>query len=203
MTSFDLAVAVSHRDSPALGLPEDAFPSLRVAGPGVSLQNLLFQTDGGLLLRTSVSVLPDAAAALDDALVSTARHGGQVWEGAAELGLAFSVGDDDLLGVTLGWHGLAGPLLLNSSLAASLYWIHMPEEPEAFGWSLRVTPAQFIPANERVLMSPLSVDWRMAVDGFGLGLEVQWVGAPKAGEEDIPGEGIAAIIRLGFGGFSF
>ncbi len=203
MTSFDFVLAISHRDSVAIGLPESAFPSLRVAGPGLSINSLLFETDGGLLLRTSVGVLPDFMAALDDALVSTSRHGGQMWEAAAELGLGLAVGGDDILGLTLGWHGLSGPLLLNSSLAASLHWLHMPEDPGGFGWTLRVTPAQFVPANERMFLSPLSIDWRMAVDGFSFGLELQWVGAPKASEDDIPAEGMAAIVRFGAGAFSF
>jgi len=52
-------------------------------------------------------------------------------------------------------------------------------------------------------MSPLSVDLRLLGDDISFGFEFQWVGKPKPGEQHIPGEGVAAFIRLGFGGFFF
>jgi len=202
-TSVDLAVAVSYRDTKALGRSEESFPSLRVAGPGVSVGTTSFETDGGLMFRYQAGLLPDFAGLFNDKTKSSARWGAQAWEAAVDVGLGAAVGEDDVIGLTVGWHIQAGPLLINSSIAAAFHWIHMPEDPEEFGWALRVTPLQLIPANERWLMSPLSVDLRLLGDDISFGFEFQWVGKPKPGEQHIPGEGVAAFIRLGFGGFFF
>lgn len=201
--SMDFGAAVSHRDSAGLGRDETRFPSTRIAGPGFGFEGVFADGRGGLLLRWSMGVLPDAMAAFDGDRVSSSRWGGQMWWAAADLGFSFGVSDSGVLGFSIGWHGHSGPLLLNSSAAVSAHYMHLPAEVDGLGFYARLTPLQLMPSNERWVMSPLSLDLRVAFEGISFGTEFQYVGAPAVGDEDIPGEGWAFIFRVGAGRFFF
>jgi hypothetical protein len=201
--SLDLALALSWRDMDNLGRSPDAFPATRVAGPGIGFESMFVEPEGGPLVRWAMGAAPDIAALFDSDLESTARFGGQVFWGHFDLGFGGRVADRHYIGGAMGWHGVAGPLLLNSSASLSLLWVLIPESTHDFGMMARLTPLQLLASNERWALSPLSLDIRAAFDGLTFGLELQWVAPPQPGDEDIPATGWAAILRVGFGGFIF
>lgn len=74
----------------------------------------------------------------------------------------------------------------------------MPSACGSRGVSVRAL-VLLLTSDERMLLSPLSVDLRYFTSGLGVGVELQYIGAPEAGDEDVPAEGFACILRLGTG----
>lgn len=74
----------------------------------------------------------------------------------------------------------------------------MPSACGSRGVSVRAL-VLLLTSDERMLLSPLSVDLRYFTSGLGVGVELQYIGAPEAGDEDVPAEGLACILRLGTG----
>jgi hypothetical protein len=195
---FELEAPVSWRVA-TVASDGKAAPSPRVTFPSLNL-GVLASAEWGLLVRMSLALGIDLveAAGGGEAPTTSPRYGGQRWEVLLDFGYAVNVGDWGRLGLTLGWHGLSGPLTKNSSLAASLYGVVAPE-PDTFAFMLRVTPMQLVAANERDFLSPLTIESRFIYGPVSLGIEGQWIDAPRPGDEDIPSRGFALLFRLGYG----
>lgn len=195
---FELEAPVSWRDA-ATASDGKRSPSPRVTFPSLGL-GALVSAQSGLFLRMSLALGVDlvGATAGGDAPTTSPRYGGQRWEVLLDFGYALHVGDWGRLGLTLGWHGLSGPLTRNSSLASSLYFLAAPD-PDVFAFMLRVTPMQLVAANERNFLSPLTLEARFIAAPFSVGVEAQWIDAPRPGDEDIPSRGFAFIFRVGYG----
>ncbi len=195
---FELEAPVSWRGATTAsdGKPS---PSPRVTFPSLGL-GALVSAQSGLFARMSLALGVDlvGATAGRDAPTTSPRYGGQRWEVLLDFGYALHLGDWGRLGLTLGWHGLSGPLTRNSSLASSLYALVAPD-PDVFAFMLRVTPMQLVAANERYFLSPLTIESRFIAAPFSVGVEAQWIDAPHSGDEDIPSRGFALIFRVGYG----
>lgn len=193
---WSLEIPISWRDVPDdLRVRGDEAPALRVDFPGVEFG--LVWSGGPLLARFAAGAAFDGIGALSGDTTLSPRFGGQRLELGLDFGFALALGEDTRLGLSAGWHGMAGPLTKNSSLALSAHLLMLIDSRQAF--ALRVTPVQLLASNERMLLSPLSVDLRFFTSGLGLGVELQYIGAPEADDEDIPAEGFACILRLGTG----
>jgi hypothetical protein len=191
MASGGLEVPVSWRAS-----SDETIPSLRVSFSGFEY-SWLIAAASGFVHRGNFAAAVDLFGVLSDDVTLSPRFGGQHVELGLDFGFAFALGDTARLGLTAGWHGVAGPITKNSSLALSAIFASCPDEGVAF--SVRVTPVQLLAANERELMSPLTVDVRVMLGILALGLEVQYIAPPEPGDEDIPAEAMAFILRFGAG----
>jgi len=191
MASWNLEVPISWRDS-----SDDAIPSLRAAFPGYEA-NWLVAASSGFLHRGNIAMAVDMAGVISNDVTLSPRFGGQHVEMTLDFGFSFELGDATRFGLTAGWHGVVGPITKNSSIALSAIFASYLEED--VGLSVRVTPVQLLAANERQLMSPLTVDVRVMLGMLALGLEVQYIGPPEPGDEDIPAEAMAFILRFGIG----
>ncbi len=199
MAWFGTEVVVSHRGVEGPDRPDAVGrDATRLLWGGLDL-GLLGGEPGLWLARLGAHMTLDWEDVLDDARDSSPRWGGMHLELALDAYWAPLRGDTTVA-IGAGWHGLSGPLTKNSSLALSALVAHLPEDPAAFAWTLRVTPAQLFASNERQLLSPLTVQWRAVIASrFAVGLELQYVAAPSAGVEDLPAEGFAVLVRFGVG----
>jgi hypothetical protein len=191
MASGGLEVPVSWRDS-----NDEAIPSLRASFPGFEY-SWLIAAASGFVHRGNIAAAVDILGVFSDDVTLSPRFGGQHVELGLDFGFAFSLGDTTRLGLTAGWHGVVGPITKNSSIALSaIFASYLDDE---VGLSVRVTPVQLLAANERELMSPLTVDVRVMLGILALGLEIQYIAPPEPGDEDIPAEAMAFIFRFGAG----
>jgi len=194
-----LEVPLSSRDTAALGLDEARFPSFNYAGPGFGL-SMAFGEVGGWIGRFALWASPAWGSLLSEGDETTSpRFGAQHWEAAFEYGFNLELGEGTALGLTLGWTGLSGPITKNSSVTASLMFASVADDVDDPSFVLRLTPVQIFAANERMLMSPLAIEAMVLVGGLAVGAEFQQIAAPEAGDEDIPAEAWALILRVGFG----
>ncbi|MCC6622054.1 MAG: hypothetical protein IT385_12400 [Deltaproteobacteria bacterium] len=194
-----LELPMSSRDTKALGLDEDRFPSFNTAGPGFGF-SMVFGETGSWLGRFALWGSPAWGSLLmEGEETSSPRFGAQHWEAALEYGLNLGLDEGTALGLTLGWTGLSGPITKNSSLSASLVFASVADDVDDVSFTLRVTPVQLFAANERWLNSPFTAEAMLMVGGFAFGAELQYIQAPEAGDEDIPAEAWALILRLGIG----
>lgn len=189
---FGSELIVSSRDT--AGRDEDRFPPTRLTGPGLAL-DFVFKIDG-FLARTAFAATYGWGGLVSADATPAARWGASHLEGAFEVG--YAAGSDFILGFIAGWTGMSGPLTLNSSLSVSAVFGMVPEAPGDFGWLLRATPIQLFAANEREFMSPFEVELHVTpVEGLGISLGFQWIGAPGPGDEDIPAQGWALSFGVG------
>ena len=191
MASGGLEVPVSWRDS-----SDKTIPSLRASFPGFEY-SWLIAAASGFVHRGNLAAAVDILGVFSDDVTLSPRFGGQHVELGLDFGFSFALGDTTRLGLTAGWHGVVGPITKNSSIALSAIFASYLDDGLAL--SVRVTPVQLFAANERELMSPLTVDVRVMLGVLALGLEFQYIAPPEPGDQDIPAEAMAFILRFGAG----
>jgi len=201
MVAIGSQLGMSYRDSEGLGVDVDKYPSLRASFLGVDLNFTFGDFGPGLAwwMRSAAYVALDWGNAFGGPVSNSTCWGGAMYglDGEAYVG-----GSDGAFfaGIGAGYQGLKGPITDNSSLSISAMLGYFPDDSDDPGFYLRVTPLQLIPANERWVMSPLTVELRMVLGNvLMVGLEAQYIEAPGDGISDTPAEAFAGVLKLGFG----
>lgn len=191
---WETEVALSHRDSDR---DTSRWPDTRVTYLGLGMGFLNAKISGfSWNWRAAVGGSFDWRGAFGPR-ANTPEYGGQHWFLDADAGLGFGMGRRTSLTFGPGWHGTSGPITRNAGFTVGAMLLHLPEDDEALGWSLRVTPLFLMTRNNMNVMAPLMAEFRLFVgSALTMGVEFQYID-PEADAKRTPAKAWATIFKFG------